>query len=144
MVFFHIFIKLLRDSSKFFFSFSYLIENMSFINDNVLIKYHSDLVINWDSSSKEQYIAKKELLYQYQEMILEFYHNKQKYYYYDRGIFYRFLHQYYFILYQFSNNRCWFDFKDVTYADNYLKHGQKIKKISEIPWSKIFLSLIHI
>lgn len=34
---------------------------MSFINDNVLIKYHSDLVINWDSSSKEEYIAKKEL-----------------------------------------------------------------------------------
>ena len=111
---------------------------MSFINNNVLIKYHLELVINWDSSPKKDYIAKKELLYQYQQMILDFYLDKQKYYYYDLGIFYRFLHQYYFILYQFSNNRCWFDFKDITYADNYLKHGQKIKKISEIPWNRIF------
>ena len=111
---------------------------MSFINDNVLIKYHSDLVINWDSSSKEEYIAKKELLHQYQEMILDFNHDKQKYNYYNNGTFSRFLYQYYFILYQFSNNRCWFDFRDTTHADNYLKHGQKIKKISEIPWSKIF------
>lgn len=111
---------------------------MSWINDHIVLKDNQDLNIHWDSKPEKEYLNDKKIMNEYNKIIQDFYEDKQKYYYYERGVFNRFLYQYYIIVYDFSINRTWFEFKNVTLVENYLNGSKKIKNLSEIPWKEIF------
>lgn len=111
---------------------------MSFINDNVLIKYHSDLVINWDSSPKEDYIPNKKNFLELDRILSNIKKDPQRRFHYNNGIFQKALVQYYMLIYSCLNNRTWFQFQNLSLINKYLTQGKKLIDLSEIPWNKIF------